>query len=114
MPRTHRIYEKDFRQEAVNLLLSSGRPLKRVAAELGIAFTLAGGSAAAAKADIERHSAQATGGALSDCFTPGRRPDQFRFTAIPVSSRIVPVASQSWLMALFRSARAPSSRLRAS
>ena len=36
MPRTHRIYEKDFRQEAVNLLLSSGRPLKRVAAELGI------------------------------------------------------------------------------
>jgi len=36
MPRTHRTYEKDFRQEAVNLLLSSGRPLKRVAAELGI------------------------------------------------------------------------------
>jgi len=36
MPRKHRIYEKDFRQEAVNLLLSSGRPLKRVAAELGI------------------------------------------------------------------------------
>lgn len=36
MPRTHRSYEKDFRQEAVNLLLSSGRPLKRVAAELGI------------------------------------------------------------------------------
>jgi transposase len=36
MPRTHRIYEKDFRQEAVNLLLSSGRPLKRIAAELGI------------------------------------------------------------------------------
>ena len=36
MPRTHRTYETDFRQEAVNLLLSSGRPLKRVAAELGI------------------------------------------------------------------------------
>ena len=36
MPRTHRNYETDFRQEAVNLLLSSGRPLKRVAAELGI------------------------------------------------------------------------------
>jgi transposase-like protein len=36
MPRTHRTYEKDFRQEAVNLLLSSGRPLKRVAVELGI------------------------------------------------------------------------------
>ena len=36
MPRTHRIYETDFRQEAVNLLLSSGRPLERVAAELGI------------------------------------------------------------------------------
>jgi transposase len=36
MPSTHRTYEKDFRQEAVNLLLSSGRPLKRVAAELGV------------------------------------------------------------------------------
>ncbi len=36
MPRTHRTYDPDFHQEAVNLLLSSGRPLKRVAAELGI------------------------------------------------------------------------------
>lgn len=36
MPPTHRIYDNDFRQEAVNLLLSSDRPLKRVAAELGI------------------------------------------------------------------------------
>ena len=30
------MYEKDFRQEAVNLLLSSGRSRKRVAAELGV------------------------------------------------------------------------------
>ena len=29
-------YGNDFRTEAVNLLLSSGRPLKRVAEELGI------------------------------------------------------------------------------
>jgi transposase len=36
MPSTHRNYDKDFRQEAVNLLLSSGRPLTRVAAELGV------------------------------------------------------------------------------
>jgi transposase len=36
MPKTHPTYEGDFREEAVNLLLSSGRPLKRVAAELGI------------------------------------------------------------------------------
>lgn len=36
MPRTHRIYEKDFRQEAVNLLLSNGPSLKRIAAEIGI------------------------------------------------------------------------------
>ena len=36
MPSTHRTYDKDFRQEGVNLLLSSGRPLKRVAAELGV------------------------------------------------------------------------------
>jgi transposase len=36
MPKTHANYDKDFRQEAVNLLLSSGRPLKRVAAELGV------------------------------------------------------------------------------
>jgi len=31
-----RTYTNDFRQEAVNLLLSSGRPLKQVAEELGI------------------------------------------------------------------------------
>jgi transposase len=36
MPKTHPTYQGDFREEAVNLLLSSGRPLKRVAAELGI------------------------------------------------------------------------------
>ncbi len=36
MPRTYRNYDSGFRQEAVNLLLSSARPLKRVAAELGI------------------------------------------------------------------------------
>ena len=36
MPRTHRTSENDFRQEAVNLLLRSGRSLQRVAAELGI------------------------------------------------------------------------------
>jgi transposase len=36
MPSTRRHYDKDFRQEAVNLVLSSGRPLKRVAAELGV------------------------------------------------------------------------------
>jgi len=36
MPRTHRNYDSGFRQEAVDLLLSSGRPLKRVAAELGV------------------------------------------------------------------------------
>ena len=34
MPR--RIYTNEFRQECVNLLLSSGRGLKRVAIELGI------------------------------------------------------------------------------
>ena len=36
MPKTHPTYDKNFRTEAVNLLLTSGRPLKRVAAELGI------------------------------------------------------------------------------
>jgi len=36
MPPTHPTYRDDFRQEAVNLLLSSGRPLKRVAEDLGI------------------------------------------------------------------------------
>ena len=36
MPRTHRNYDSGFRQEAVKLLLSSARPLKRVAAELGV------------------------------------------------------------------------------
>lgn len=37
MPRTHATYDSEFRTEAVNLLLQSGRPLKRVADELGIA-----------------------------------------------------------------------------
>lgn len=57
MPKT-RNYTNDFRQEAVNLLLSSGRPLKRVAEELGVtANTLriwrdrAIGNGRAAKAD---------------------------------------------------------------
>ena len=36
MPTTRRPITAEFRQEAVNLLLSSGRPLKRVAEELGI------------------------------------------------------------------------------
>jgi transposase len=36
MPSTHRIYDKEFRQGAVNFLFSSGRPLNRVAAELGV------------------------------------------------------------------------------
>ena len=36
MPRTKPNYKDDFRQDAVNLLISSGRPLKRVAEELGV------------------------------------------------------------------------------
>lgn len=36
MPKTHAPYDSDFRTEAVNLLLTSGRPLKRVADELGV------------------------------------------------------------------------------
>jgi len=37
MVRTQPPYDDEFRLEAVNLLLQSGRPLKRVAAELGVA-----------------------------------------------------------------------------
>ena len=36
MPKTHSVYDAAFRQGAVDLLLSSGRPLKRVAADLGM------------------------------------------------------------------------------
>jgi transposase-like protein len=36
MPKTHPTYDSGFRQEAVNLLISSQRPLKAVAAELGV------------------------------------------------------------------------------
>ena len=36
MPKTRPPYDDEFRREAVNLLLSSGLPLKRVASELGI------------------------------------------------------------------------------
>src|SRR5690606_9022676 len=36
MPRTHANYDADFRRDAVSLLLSSGKPLKQVAADLGV------------------------------------------------------------------------------
>ena len=36
MPKTHPAYDAPFRQGAIDLLLSSGRPLKRVAADLGV------------------------------------------------------------------------------
>lgn len=36
MPRTRPAYTKEFRDQAVELLLSSGRPLKGIARELGI------------------------------------------------------------------------------
>jgi len=36
MPRTKPPYEEEFRREAVDLLISTGRPLKEVADDLGI------------------------------------------------------------------------------
>jgi len=36
MPRPHRNYDEEFRRSAVELLMESGRPLKRVAEELGV------------------------------------------------------------------------------
>lgn len=36
MPKPSSNYDNDFRQQAVDLLLSSGRPLKQVAAEMGV------------------------------------------------------------------------------
>jgi len=36
MPPTKRPYSEEFKKEAVDLYLSSGRPLARVAAELGV------------------------------------------------------------------------------
>ncbi len=36
MPKTHPTYDAPFRQGAIDLLISSGRPLKRVAADLGV------------------------------------------------------------------------------
>lgn len=36
MPRTNRPYTEEFKKEAVDLYISSGRPLKRVAEELGV------------------------------------------------------------------------------
>ncbi len=37
MPKTHPTYDEEFRRNAVELLLQSNRPLKRVAHELGVA-----------------------------------------------------------------------------
>ena len=36
MPKSHPTYDAAFRQGAVDLVLRSGRPLKRVAADLGV------------------------------------------------------------------------------
>ena len=36
MPKTHSTYDTAFRQGAVDLVINSGRPLKRVAADLGV------------------------------------------------------------------------------
>ena len=36
MPKTHPTYDEEFRRNAVELLLQSNRPLKRVAHELGV------------------------------------------------------------------------------
>lgn len=36
MPRTKPAYTEEFKKEAVDLYVSSGRPLKRVAEELGV------------------------------------------------------------------------------
>ena len=36
MPKTNRRYTEEFRRNAVDLLISSGRPLKEVADELGV------------------------------------------------------------------------------
>ena len=64
MPSTHRIYDKDFRQEAVNLLLSNGRPLKRGAAELGVtpnSYELGGTGLSARGAIAQAASAEPKG-----------------------------------------------------
>jgi transposase len=69
MPTTRRSFTNDFRQEAVNLLLSSGRPLKRVAEELGITANSlrtwrdrALGNGHAGKAEARRQPGEAAAG----------------------------------------------------
>ena len=36
MPRTHKPYDKEFKRQAVDLYLSSGKSLKQVSRELGV------------------------------------------------------------------------------
>ena len=80
MPETYRTYDKDFRRGAVDLLLSSGRPLKVVAAELGISANslrtwrdraLGNGRVAQAEGRSEAPIADAAGQPSS---APGRLP----------------------------------------
>ena len=78
MPKTTHNYDPEFRRIAVDLLLSSGRPLKRVAEELGItanslrtwrdrATAGGGGGAEAASAELNgRSAASAPGGAAAE------------------------------------------------
>jgi len=42
MPRTHKPYEATFRQQAVELLLTSGKPQREVARDLGISERIMG------------------------------------------------------------------------
>ncbi|MGJ3243269.1 MAG: transposase [Opitutales bacterium] len=68
MPSNHPTYTDAFRQQAVDLLLSSGRPLKQVAADLGFSANslrtwrnraLGSGSQGKAEAPRERGEAAA-------------------------------------------------------
>jgi len=68
MPKT-RTYTSEYRQEAVNLLLSSGRPLKKVAEELGVTANSlrtwrdrALGNGHPGKADARRQPGEAAAG----------------------------------------------------
>jgi transposase-like protein len=70
VPKRQKTYDAQFRQEAVDLLLNSGRPLKRVAAELGLSpKTLrdwrdrALGNGRAGEAAARREPGQAAAGA---------------------------------------------------
>ena len=70
MTKTRRDFTPEFKQEAVALLQSSGRPLTRVAAELGIHLSMLRNWRALQNGGVPRSRATGAGSSLAAATSP--------------------------------------------